>query len=213
MPTGSSISALRVATAAGASSRTARPKKSVPRADRTPRPCSRTFSHSAARRANMKTVLRWLVRIGAVLLVVLVIAATAVYALTQIRLTRTYSLAAETVAMPSDRAGVARGQHVAIISGCVDCHGADLGGRVFFDNPMVGRFVASNLTPGSGGVGSRFGDADWIRAIRHGVRPDGTPLLVMPAREYFALSDDDLGALIAYIKTLAPVERELPRSQ
>jgi mono/diheme cytochrome c family protein len=161
----------------------------------------------------MKTVLRWLVRIGAVVLVALVIAATAVYALTQIRLTRTYSLAAETVAIPSDRPSIARGQHVAIISGCVDCHGADLGGRVFFDHPMVGRFVASNLTPGNGGVGVRFADADWIRAIRHGVRPDGKPLLVMPAREYFALSDGDLGALIAYLKSLAPVERELPRSQ
>jgi mono/diheme cytochrome c family protein len=161
----------------------------------------------------MRVVLRWLMRIGVVVLVVLIIAAAVVYALTQSRISRSYSIAAETVAIPSDPAGIARGQHVAIISGCVDCHGADLGGRVFFDNPMVGRFVASNLTRGNGGVGGRFADPDWIRAIRHGVRPDGTPLLAMPAREYYALSDDDLGALIAYLKSLAPVERVLPRSQ
>jgi mono/diheme cytochrome c family protein len=160
----------------------------------------------------MRAVARWTLRICLFLVGILAIAAAVVFGLTQVRLTHTYAIAAETVAMPTDPEGVARGQHVATISGCVDCHGPDLAGRVFFDNPMVGRFVASNLTRGNGGVGARFGDADWIRAIRHGVRPDGKPLLVMPAKEYFGLSDEDLGALIGYLKTLPPVDRELPRS-
>ena len=160
----------------------------------------------------MRTAARWLLRIGLVLLAVLAIAAAIVFGITQARLAHSYTIPAETVAIPSDPAALERGKHVATISGCVDCHGSDLAGRVFFENAMVGRFVASNLTRGNGGVGGRFADADWIAAIRHGVRPDGKPLLVMPAKEYFGLSDDDLGALIGYLKSLPAVDRELPRS-
>lgn len=160
----------------------------------------------------MSTAARWLARIGVSLLALIAIAAALVFGITQARLARNYAIALETVAIPTDPAAVARGKHVATISGCVDCHGPDLAGRVFFDNAMVGRFVASNLTGGNGGVGARFGDADWIRAIRHGVRPDGKALLVMPAKEYFGLSDADLGALIGYLKSLPSVDRELPRS-
>jgi len=160
----------------------------------------------------MHTAARWLVRIGLALLAVLAIAAATVFGITQARLAHSYTIPAETVAIPSDPAALERGKHVATISGCVDCHGSDLAGRVFFENAMVGRFVASNLTRGNGGVGGRFADADWIAAIRHGVRPDGKPLLVMPAKEYFGLSDDDLGALIGYLKSLPAVDRELPRS-
>ena len=130
----------------------------------------------------MKRPTKWLLRIVAVLLVLAASCAAVVYALTESRLTQTYEVVAETVMIPTDDASLARGRHVAIISGCVDCHGDNLAGRVFFENAMIGRFVASNLTAGKGGVGARFSDQDWIRAIRHGVRPDGKPLLVMPSK-------------------------------
>ncbi len=116
------------------------------------------------------------------------------------------------VAIPTQPAAIARGHHLAIISGCIDCHGQNLSGRVFFENVMIGRFVAPNLTKGKGGSGGRFSDEDWVRAIRHGVRPDGKPLLVMPSKQYYALSDADLGALIAYLETIPPVDNELPAS-
>jgi mono/diheme cytochrome c family protein len=117
------------------------------------------------------------------------------------------------VPLPTDPVGLAQGQHVATISGCLDCHGSNGSGRVFFDNAMLGRFVAANLTAGAGGIGARLTDQDWVRAVRHGVRPDGTPLLVMPSKEFFALSDADLGAIIGYMKTLPPVDNELPPSK
>jgi cytochrome c553 len=50
---------------------------------------------------------------------------------------------------------------------------------------------------------------DWVRAIRHGIGPDGKPLLFMPSHEFNVMSDDDLGALIAYIQQLPPVDNEL----
>jgi len=46
---------------------------------------------------------------------------------------------------------------------------------------------------------------DWVRTLRHGVKPDGKPLFIMPSEDYNRLTDDDTGALIAYVKSLAPV--------
>ena len=80
------------------------------------------------------------------------------------------------------------------------------------DDPVFGRLVASNLTAGKGGVGGSYSDTDFVRAIRHGVRPDGTPLVLMPAEYYNKYNDEDLGAIIAYIKSLPPVDNELPET-
>ncbi len=70
--------------------------------------------------------------------------------------------------------------------------------------------VASNLTAGKGGIGGSYSDADFVRAIRHGLGPDGKPLLVMPPNFFNNYNDDDLGAIIAYLKSLPPVDSELP---
>jgi len=92
------------------------------------------------------------------------------------------------------------------VLGCVDCHTRDLGGKRFIDSE-AGRLAASNLTHGAGGVGDVYADVDWVRAIRHGVRPTGKPLLVMPSAEFRNISDTDLGHIIAYIKSVPPVDR------
>ena len=85
-------------------------------------------------------------------------------------------------------------------------------GNVYLDDPAIGKVIASNLTSGKGGVGSEYEDEDWVRAIRHGVRPDKTPLLFMPSTEFYFLSDADLRAVIAYVKSARPVDHELPVS-
>lgn len=85
-------------------------------------------------------------------------------------------------------------------------------GNIYLDDPAVGQVVASNLTSGRGGVGGRYTDRDWVRAIRHGIRPDGTPLLFMPSTEFYFLSNEDLGAVIVYIESSPAVDNELPPS-
>src|SRR5215471_19260532 len=73
-----------------------------------------------------------------------------------------------TLAVPISSGNVERGRHFAtVINGCEDCHGVGLKGGVFLDVPPF-RIVASNLTRGKGGIGA-FSDADFVRAIRHGV--------------------------------------------
>jgi len=121
-----------------------------------------------------------------------------------------YSVQPAKIFIPNDSTSVARGQHIVESRGCTDCHGADLGGKIFIDDPALGKVVATNLTGGKGGVQTVNTDDDWVRAIRHGVHRSGRPLLVMPSNEYYYLSDEDLGNVIAYLKQLPPVDNELP---
>jgi mono/diheme cytochrome c family protein len=72
----------------------------------------------------------------------------------------------------------------------------------------MGTLHAPNLTKGKGGRIAGFKDEDWIRAIRHGVGPDQRGLFMMPSKEYVHLSDEDLGALIAYLKTVPAIDRD-----
>jgi cytochrome c553 len=126
------------------------------------------------------------------------------------KLAETYDVAVATLMVPDDADAIAWGGHlVRSVTGCRDCHGADLAGTVMGDDP-VARLVAPNLTPGRGGVGGQLTTDDWVRAIRHGVRRDGRSLLIMPSYAYARLSDRDLGAMVAYLAQLQPVDHELP---
>jgi len=79
------------------------------------------------------------------------------------------------------------------------------------DDPVFARLWATNLTRGKGGVGASYTDADYARAIRYGVRSNGKPLIFMPAEAYYHFNDSDLGAIIAYLKSVPPVDQVTPR--
>ncbi len=139
-------------------------------------------------------------------LVVLVIAGLMIS--TQVRLNKTYTIQPETITIPTDATSVARGRHW-VVSHCTGCHGEDLGGGPFFEDAALGYVDATNLTPSEGGIGSTYTDADWVRTLRHGVKPNGRSVFIMPADEFYYLSDADLGAIIAYLKTVPPVDRTI----
>ena len=148
------------------------------------------------------------------LVAVLLVAAVALYAYTERHITRKWSVAGHALAMPTDSLTIARGRHVATaISRCTGCHERDFGGQVFIDVPPVAFLYAGNLTRGRGGIGGQYTDLDWERAIRHGVKPDGSVELFMPSQEFQLLNDQDTAALIAYLKTLPPVDREPIRNR
>jgi mono/diheme cytochrome c family protein len=154
-------------------------------------------------------ILRWVGIALASLLGLVVIAVGAAYALSGSKLKKTYDVPAETLAVAGDSATVARGEHlVKAVSVCVGCHTESLAGDQFIDDAAFARVAATNLTPGKGGVGSRHTDATWERAIRHGISVDGRALAIMPSHFYNAMSNEDLAAVIAYLKTLPPVEKE-----
>jgi mono/diheme cytochrome c family protein len=120
-----------------------------------------------------------------------------------------YDVPVEAITIPTDQASIARGEHIATIRMCRECHTETLSGQ---SDRAPGLITLSipNLTPGAGGVGATNTDEDWVRAIRHGVGYDGRGLVLMPSKIWYYLSDEDLGALIAYLKNLPPVDNEMP---
>lgn len=107
------------------------------------------------------------------------------------------------LALRSDAAAIERGRYLYASRGCADCHGASGAGQVFVDSGGV-KLAGSNISPGSGSVVARYQPADWVRTIRHGVKPDGRPVRIMPSEDYNRLTDDDLSAVVAYVRSLAP---------
>jgi mono/diheme cytochrome c family protein len=122
-----------------------------------------------------------------------------------------HELAVEAVAIPTDPASVERGRHLATVR-CAYCHGDDFGGKVFVPDGAFASVAAPNLTAGEGGRAASYGDSDWVRAVRHGLDPNGRALFVMPAEAFYFLSDDDLGAIVAYLRS-AKVDRSFPPSR
>jgi mono/diheme cytochrome c family protein len=162
----------------------------------------------------LKTLVRRVGLVLASLVVVLVLAAAGGLAATNHRLNRTFDVPAERIAVAHDAATVERGRHLATAIGkCVACHGDNFAGKVLVDDPAFGRFVSANLTSGRGGVGGQLSAADWERAIRHGVAPSGRPLVFMPSQDFRVMGDEDVGALIAYLQQLPPVDNALPATQ
>jgi mono/diheme cytochrome c family protein len=145
------------------------------------------------------------------LLVLLGAGVAGLYAWSNGELTQTVADPTHAFAAPTDSASIARGEHVTkALAKCADCHGEDFGGRTMIDDPAIGRISGANLTTGRGGVMAAMSDADLERAIRHGVAKDGRRLILMPSHEYQLMSDEDVGVIIAYLRTVAPVDRELP---
>lgn len=160
-------------------------------------------------RSHMKPLLKFLGYGIAVLVAVIAVAAATVYFVSNAKLKKTYAVNAKPAPLPpaGDAAAIARGRHLSVTRGCSDCHGADLGGAKVFENPAMGAVHAPNLTRGAGGLPADWTDVDFVRAIRHGVARDGRGLFLMPSMDYAEFSDADMGALIAYVKSVPPVDR------
>jgi mono/diheme cytochrome c family protein len=151
-----------------------------------------------------------LVKVLAAIVVGIVMILSTIYVFSTQTLNKHITYSDTSPPIPRDSASIARGRHLSrAISKCVDCHGSDLGGQVVFDALPMARVVAPNLTSGRGGIGGSRTDDDFLRAIRHGIGLGGRALVLMPARNYWHMGDDDVSSLIAYIRTLPAVDREL----
>jgi mono/diheme cytochrome c family protein len=157
----------------------------------------------------MRAWMRWIGYGALVVAGVLVLGVGVVYGVSESRIRKHYQVADPAVEVPAIPSAelLSRGEHILATRGCHDCHGADLGGRIFVEDPAIGTLYAGNLTRGAGGVAGHYSDAAWVVAIRNGVRHDGRPLLFMPSHEYNRLGDEDVAALVAYLKSLPPVDR------
>ncbi|CAH1652652.1 putative diheme cytochrome c-553 [Hyphomicrobiales bacterium] len=116
-----------------------------------------------------------------------------------------------------------RGEYLATIMDCAGCHTPGIflgkpdmerrlaGSDVGFQIPGLGTFFPPNLTPDrETGLGS-WSEADIVKAVRRGTRPDGRVLApAMPYMSYGKLTDADASALAAYLKSLKPIANRVP---
>ena len=154
----------------------------------------------------MKPLLKWpLIIIGGVLVLILLIGG-GLYGLGKYRLSRSYAYTPDPVKIPDNPESLEEGLRIFRYRGCEACHGEELQGLVYLDNPAVGQVITPNLTMGEGGIGRDRSDLDLVRAVRFGLKPDGVALLFMPSTEFYYLSDQDLGSVLAYIRSSSPVD-------
>lgn len=153
--------------------------------------------------------LKWIFGTLGVLIAVIVVVALVMMSKGEGRFEQTWTPQVEMVSLSEDSTTLALGRFIAESHGCQGCHGSDFGGTVMADAPPF-LAVAPNLTSGAGGKGAVYKDEDWVRSIRHGVNPDGRGLMIMPSEAYYYLNDEEMGALVSYLKTLEPVDNELP---
>ena len=152
----------------------------------------------------MKKFLKWIGVVVALLVVAgigLVVAANLLF---ERKRERVIKVDVKAVPVVADAAALERGKYLFMSRGCGDCHGANGAGRAFINEPEGGFYVRSpNITPA--GVVGAYTERDWVRAIRHGVKPDGRPLFIMPSEDYNRFTDRDVAALIAYARSLPAV--------
>lgn len=142
--------------------------------------------------------------IGLGVLVGLVItAAIVLYFVGASKLNKTRQVEPIAVTIPSDEASLARGKHMIDIN-CKSCHGDDLSGGVLLDDPVIGRLDTANIT----GLANRRTDEELVLAIRHSIGPGGRQIVAMPSDAFIHFSAEDLGAIIAYLKTIPQVDKE-----
>jgi mono/diheme cytochrome c family protein len=149
----------------------------------------------------MRRLLRWAAWTIAAIALLALLAVAYVYVASERILRRTYTIALTPITLPDDSTALIEGERLARVRGCFGgCHGVRFEGKVFFDDPKVARLVAPNLTDAA----ARWSDAELARVIRHGVRPNGRSVFSMPAHTFSGLSDDDLGAILAFLRHVLP---------
>ncbi len=125
-----------------------------------------------------------------------------------------------TAASAQDR--IARGKYLVTLGGCNDCHTPGVflgkpdlkrflaGSDVGFELPL-GTFYGRNLTPDKETGLGNWTTEEIIIAITKGVRPDGRELAsIMPWSSFAALTKEDADAIVAYLKSLPPIQNKVP---
>ncbi len=129
------------------------------------------------------------------------------YGISEYRLTQVVPNADFTFELDGDLATLAKGKHIARTRGCFGCHGQQLQGKVFTEQwDWVDVAVAPNLAL----LAKHLDSATLERAIRQGIGQDGRALWSMPSYNWVNLTDEDVAALIAYLRSAPVVDNPLP---
>jgi mono/diheme cytochrome c family protein len=139
------------------------------------------------------------------LLVLAVLAVAALVWMGDRKRERTVELPAlRSPAFVDDAAARERGAYLYGSRGCGECHGADGAGRLFVDDGKGMKVKGPAIHSGPSSVTVGYTPQDWDRIVRHGVKRNGRPAIVMPSEDYNRLTDADFAAVVAYVRALPP---------
>ena len=157
----------------------------------------------------MKKIFKWIGIVLGSLVGLFLVSGAVMYFMGNADLNKTHDFPPSIITIPSDAASIEYGKHRAE-SLCEGCHGKALGGiEKWFNAGPLGTIDSANLTTGEGGIGREYtSDEDYVRAIRHGIDPEGKPIFMPAVVSTSHLSDQDLGSIIAYLKTVPPVDHK-----
>ncbi len=156
----------------------------------------------------MKRVLKWVALVLGGILGLIVVLGIVVYMVSNSRFNRTYEVSAEfDLDVPTDPERIAAGEKVATLYLCTECHGENLAGQPFMDDPTFGQIYTPNLTPGETGIGD-YSDEALAKVIWYGVKPDGSPTVGMPPEFHQGIHVSDMENLIAYLRSVPPVDTD-----
>lgn len=165
-----------------------------------------------------------ILRIAGFAALLLVVAAAALAIVVSLRWDRTFDAPMPEIHASTDPAVIERGRYIAQGPGhCMGCHVSPeemhrvergevvpLAGGNPFKIPL-GTFYAPNLTPDPvHGIGRRT-DGELARILRHDVRPDGRA--AFPIMEFLNMSDEDITAVISFLRSQKPVNRAVPERE
>lgn len=149
------------------------------------------------REALLHPVLKWSLAAAALMLALRLSVVGIVWLRAEAVIERRYPLPSTTVAASTEARAIARGSHLIAIAGCSDCHGANLEGRLTHAGGVLPVW-SSNLRIDA----HTLTDEEFERAIRTGILPDSKSMWVMPAMDYVYMSEDDVTAIVSYLRTL-----------
>lgn len=151
----------------------------------------------------LKRLFRWL-SIGVLALITLLLVALAViYVVAEVKLRHRYEVPTAGINLPTDSQALVEGLRLARIRGCAGgCHGDNVEGGMFIDDLLLARLPAPNLTAAV----RDYSDVELVGIIRHGVRPDGRSVIGMPSGMFRPLSNEDLGRILAYLRSVPATE-------
>jgi len=157
-------------------------------------------------RLSLPPFLKWSFAAAALAVALTVGTAALIWLKAEAVIERRYPLPSTTVAASTETKKIARGAHLVAIAGCSDCHGPDLEGRITRGGRVLPVW-SSNLRIDA----HTLTDEEFERAIRTGIRPDSRSMWVMPAMDYVYMSEDDVTAIVSFLRTLKALGPERPQ--
>lgn len=152
--------------------------------------------------AKTLKILKWLAT-GIVAIIVILL--LAISAISQFHISRSHE-AKPVPAAALTGGDPVEGKRFSAVYGCSGCHRPDLQGGKFVDEALLATVYASNLTRKL----EQYGDAEFVQAVRQGMRPDGSGLVIMPSQAFAVLRDSEMADILAYLHSVPAAGEDHP---